>query len=265
MLEDYFTTQGREWERYAWVKARLLSGDRGAALDAIVSAIRVPAPSRLQRARQPARAACADPPGSAAARDRGQHQARSRRHPRDRVPGAGVPDDPRRTRSAVAGAADAAGAGAARRDASCCRPTAVAELRAAYVFLRNLEHRLQYLDDQQTQMLPRARRRPRRLIAEMMGYARLRRCCRELDVAPRRRHAAFRSDLRQRRATTVRPIPRPTSGCRPCRDDRGPGADLPALGLRRCGIACTRGSCETPRTARAIGAWRHPGRRGWTS
>jgi hypothetical protein len=28
------------------------------------------------------------------------------------------------------------------------------ELRLAYVFLRNLEHRLQYLDDQQTQRLP---------------------------------------------------------------------------------------------------------------
>src|SRR3990167_2707697 len=31
---------------------------------------------------------------------------------------------------------------------------AVAELQAAYVFLRDLEHRLQYLQDAQTQMLP---------------------------------------------------------------------------------------------------------------
>src|SRR5262249_23869701 len=31
---------------------------------------------------------------------------------------------------------------------------ATSELRAAYVFLRNLEHRLQYLDDEQTQRLP---------------------------------------------------------------------------------------------------------------
>src|SRR6185436_15722221 len=46
---------------------------------------------------------------------------------------------------------------------------AVAELQAAYVFLRNLEHRLQYLDDQQTQMLP-AGAEDRRLVAEMMGY-----------------------------------------------------------------------------------------------
>ena len=27
MLEEYFITQGREWERYAWIKARPLSGD----------------------------------------------------------------------------------------------------------------------------------------------------------------------------------------------------------------------------------------------
>ena len=26
-LEDYFVAQGREWERYAWIKARPLSGD----------------------------------------------------------------------------------------------------------------------------------------------------------------------------------------------------------------------------------------------
>jgi len=29
-LENYFITQGREWERYAWIKARVLTGDRGA-------------------------------------------------------------------------------------------------------------------------------------------------------------------------------------------------------------------------------------------
>src|SRR4029078_6585659 len=30
----------------------------------------------------------------------------------------------------------------------------VADLQSAYAFLRNLEHRLQYIDDQQTQQLP---------------------------------------------------------------------------------------------------------------
>jgi hypothetical protein len=29
MLENYFVTQGREWERYAWIKARPMPGTRG--------------------------------------------------------------------------------------------------------------------------------------------------------------------------------------------------------------------------------------------
>ena len=38
MVEDYLIVQGREWERYAWVKARAVTGDPVdiAALDAIV-------------------------------------------------------------------------------------------------------------------------------------------------------------------------------------------------------------------------------------
>ena len=46
----------------------------------------------------------------------------------------------------------------------------VAELDAAYVFLRNLEHRLQYLDDQQTQELPE-KPEDQEIIANAMNYA----------------------------------------------------------------------------------------------
>lgn len=35
MLENYFITQGREWERYAWIKARPLTGERFAELEQI--------------------------------------------------------------------------------------------------------------------------------------------------------------------------------------------------------------------------------------
>ncbi|AJP48104.1 glutamine-synthetase adenylyltransferase [Rugosibacter aromaticivorans] len=35
MLENYFITQGREWERYAWIKARPLTGDRHDELEHI--------------------------------------------------------------------------------------------------------------------------------------------------------------------------------------------------------------------------------------
>ena len=30
-LEHYFVTQGREWERYAWIKARALTGNAATA------------------------------------------------------------------------------------------------------------------------------------------------------------------------------------------------------------------------------------------
>ena len=36
MLETYFVTQGREWERYAWIKARVVCGDRAAELEKLV-------------------------------------------------------------------------------------------------------------------------------------------------------------------------------------------------------------------------------------
>ncbi len=54
------------------------------------------------------------------------------------------------------------------------------ELAAAYVFLRNLEHRLQYLDDAQTQTLPDDAE-SRAMLAEAMDfadYARVPRCAR---------------------------------------------------------------------------------------
>jgi glutamate-ammonia-ligase adenylyltransferase len=38
MLENYFYTQGREWERYAWIKARPLTGDGWPELEKIRSA-----------------------------------------------------------------------------------------------------------------------------------------------------------------------------------------------------------------------------------
>src|SRR5208282_5413882 len=35
-LEQYLVAQGRTWERYAWLKARALTGDRGAELDELI-------------------------------------------------------------------------------------------------------------------------------------------------------------------------------------------------------------------------------------
>ena len=51
--------------------------------------------------------------------------------------------------------------------------SAVVALRDAYVFLRRIEHRLQYRDDQQTHQIP-ANAEERALLAESMGFAGLR-------------------------------------------------------------------------------------------
>ena len=32
-MEQYFALQGREWERYAWIKARVVAGDKAAGED----------------------------------------------------------------------------------------------------------------------------------------------------------------------------------------------------------------------------------------
>jgi glutamate-ammonia-ligase adenylyltransferase len=60
-------------------------------------------------------------------------------------------------------------------------PERVAALLAAYTFLRNLEHRLQYLDDQQTQSLP-ANPGDQQRIAEAMGYGNWDTCAAALDT-----------------------------------------------------------------------------------
>jgi glutamate-ammonia-ligase adenylyltransferase len=180
MLEAYFATQGREWERYAWVKARLLAGDRGKELEAAVT------PFVYRRHLD----------FSAIESLRGLHgqirQEVQRREMADNVklgPG-GI----REVEFLVQVFQLIRGG---RETALRVRPTlaalqllgergqlpaeAVAELRAAYVYLRDLEHRLQYRDDQQTQSLPAA---PDELqaIAEMTGQPDAAGLRRELDA-----------------------------------------------------------------------------------
>ena len=168
MLENYLITQGREWERYAWIKGRVLTGDRGAELMELVR------PFVFRRH--------LDYSAFESMRDL-HRQIRVEVERRDIAeniklgPGGireiefivqlfqlirGGRDAPLR-RQATLGVLPLL---AERR---LLGPEAVADLQAAYVFLRNLEHRLQYLDDQQTHALPRAPE-DRDLIAETMGF-----------------------------------------------------------------------------------------------
>lgn len=168
-LENYFITQGREWERYAWIKARLLTGDRGAELMERV----LPFVYRRHM----------DYHAIAALRDlhRQIRQEVERRDIADNIklgPGGireiefiaqvfqlirGGREPELRTQPTLAVLPRLA-----RRN--LLPEAAVRELTEAYGFLRNLEHRLQYLDDQQTHALP-ASAADRSLVAEAMGLA----------------------------------------------------------------------------------------------
>jgi glutamate-ammonia-ligase adenylyltransferase len=167
MLENYFIAQGREWERYAWIKARVLCGTRADELNDVVR------PFVYRRHLD----------FNAVGSMRDLH-SQIRQEVRRRDLGNNIKLGPGGIREieflAQVFQLIRGGQVAALR----IRPTlavldalaernlltreSVRELKAAYVFLRNLEHRLQYLDDRQTQTLPAADA-DRLLIAESMG------------------------------------------------------------------------------------------------
>ncbi|HET9339598.1 MAG TPA: bifunctional [glutamate--ammonia ligase]-adenylyl-L-tyrosine phosphorylase/[glutamate--ammonia-ligase] adenylyltransferase [Casimicrobiaceae bacterium] len=152
-LETYLVTQGRAWERYAWLKARALTGGADEALEAIVAPFvyrkyldydayaglrDVHRQIREQAARRDARDNLKLGPGGIREIEfivQALQIVRGGREPGLRV---------RNTRAALAALAgrDYLPEGAAHA------------LDAAYAFLRDVEHRLQYRDDQQTQALP---------------------------------------------------------------------------------------------------------------
>ncbi len=169
MLEEYFTAQGRAWERYAWVKGRALTGDRIPELDALIrpfvyrrhldfSAIQSMRELHGQVASEVRRRDIADNiklgPGGIREIEFTAQVFQLIRGGRD----AGL--RVRSTRTALRALADR----------GLLPADAVGELLDAYRFLRDLEHRLQYLDDQQTQALPQDDG-DRDRVAESMGCA----------------------------------------------------------------------------------------------
>ncbi len=168
-LEEYFVTQGREWERYAWIKARALGPDPGnAALAAIVrpfvyrkyfdyGAFAAMRELHAQIREEVAKRELSDqiklgPGGIREIEFIAQvfQLARGGRDPALQI---------RPTLAVLALLAQKKWLPAAAFD----------ELSGAYVFLRRLEHRLQYLDDAQTHELPEATE-DRTLVARAMGF-----------------------------------------------------------------------------------------------
>ena len=167
-LETYFVAQGREWERYAWIKSRPVTGGRHEELERIVR------PFVYRKYLDF---------GTLAAMRR--LHAEVRREVARRELAAHVKLGPGGIREIefVAQALQLVRGG--RDPALAVRPTlevlaqlsrknllpenAAGELSGAYVFLRSVEHRLQYLDDAQTHMLPDDPE-DRRRISLMMNF-----------------------------------------------------------------------------------------------
>jgi len=162
-LENYFITQGREWERYAWIKARIMNSGANAEgeaqagwMDALqrsarpfifrkyldFGAINAMRDLHAQIRREVARKDMADhvklgPGGIREIEFMAQvfQLIRGGRDPALQI---------RPTLSVLALLAER----------KLIPAETEQELRDAYVFLRRLEHRLQYVEDKQTHMLP---------------------------------------------------------------------------------------------------------------
>ncbi len=153
MLEAYLLTQGRDWERYAWLKARALTGNRRAALEDLVT------PFVYRRYLD---YALVDSLRQLHAQIR--LEVTRRDHLGDVKLGPGGIREVEflaQIFQLVRGGADTGLRLRGTREALRCLGErrllpgeAVAGLLIAYAFLRKLEHCLQYVDDQQTQMLP---------------------------------------------------------------------------------------------------------------
>lgn len=176
MVEEYLIVQGREWERYAWVKARAITGREQdiAALDAIV---------RPFVYRRYLDFGVIDAIRNMHAQIRAEVTRQERLHP-DRSNNVKLGRGGIREIEFLAQVFQLirGGRDAALRDRSTRQtlhllaerellaPKVVVQLLASYTFLRNLEHRLQYLDDAQTHTLP-ANAPDCELVARMMGLA----------------------------------------------------------------------------------------------
>jgi glutamate-ammonia-ligase adenylyltransferase len=166
MLEEYLQVQGREWERFAWLKSRVVApraavdSGRALALRALVTPFvyrRYLDYGVFEGLRQLHAKIREEAQRRAAGRPERNHDVKlSRGGIREIefivqlllvVRGGQFPEI--RTRSTLRGLQRLASRG-------LMKPAAAEALSQAYTFLRRVEHRIQYLDDQQTHVLPSA-------------------------------------------------------------------------------------------------------------
>lgn len=181
-LEEYLVSQGREWERYAWIKAR------------VIAPANSPRTAELIRLVQPfvyrkyLDFGAIDSMRKLHAQIRQEVQRRDRLNNIKLGPG-GIREIEfiAQVFQLIRGGSDArlrirptrSVLQQLRENAQLPAPAAAA-LDEAYVFLRNLEHRLQYLDDRQTQELPEPTE-DQDIVAHAMGYDNYAALLKELD------------------------------------------------------------------------------------
>ncbi|WP_296946608.1 bifunctional [glutamate--ammonia ligase]-adenylyl-L-tyrosine phosphorylase/[glutamate--ammonia-ligase] adenylyltransferase [uncultured Massilia sp.] len=176
MVEDYLIVQGREWERYAWVKARAVTGaaEDIAALDAIVR------PFVFRRYLD---FGVIDAIRNMHAQIRAEVNRQERLHPERshnvKLGRGGIREIEflAQVFQLIRGGRDPALRERSTRltlgllaERELLTADVVERLLEAYTFLRNLEHRLQYLEDAQTHTLPPSPD-DRATVARMMGMA----------------------------------------------------------------------------------------------
>ncbi|WOB08814.1 bifunctional [glutamate--ammonia ligase]-adenylyl-L-tyrosine phosphorylase/[glutamate--ammonia-ligase] adenylyltransferase [Piscinibacter gummiphilus] len=164
MLEEYFLVQGREWERFAWLKSRVIAPSASITSGRAKHLAATVTPFVYRRyldygvfdgLRQLHRKVREEAQRRAAGRpERANDVKLSRGGIREIefivqllqvVRGGQFPE--MRTRSTLK-ALDKLAAG------GLMKPESAKRLAEAYVFLRRVEHRIQFLDDQQTHVLP---------------------------------------------------------------------------------------------------------------
>ena len=166
MLEEYFLVQGREWERFAWLKSRVVAPRAGVTSGRALQLRSLVTPFVYRRyldygvfegLRQLHQKIRDEAQRRAAGRPERANDVKLSRGGIREIEfivqllqvarGGQFPEI--RTRSTQKALAKLAAGGLMRADTAL-------RLSEAYAFLRQVEHRIQYLDDQQTHLLPTA-------------------------------------------------------------------------------------------------------------
>ncbi len=227
MLEEYFQVQGREWERFAWLKSRVVA-PRAAVVSGRALALRSLVTSFVYRRyldygvfeslRQLHHKIREEAQRRAAGRPERAHDVKlSRGGIREIefivqlllvVRGGQFPEI--RTRRTLRGLDRVVGRG-------LMKPETGRRLGEAYLLLRQVEHRIQYLDDQQTHLLPTTDG-DLAWIARSLGFACERETCELLDKLGEVRElvaAEFDALLRDGQAAAGNDGGAPCKGCGP--------------------------------------------------